>query len=69
MAFLKGLTFQELAEATGEKERAARVYIAARIGHSAPNSPRIRALRRVKALSTAHETRDRHQRRSTGFLT
>eukprot|EP00959_Pyramimonas_sp_CCMP1952_P014284 302444-Pyramimonas_sp.AAC.1 len=68
MAFMKGLTYQELAEATGEKERVVRFTLP--LGSAtALRTPRIRALRRVKALPTVLETRHRHQRRSTGFLT
>eukprot|EP00959_Pyramimonas_sp_CCMP1952_P379977 7960114-Pyramimonas_sp.AAC.1 len=46
----EGLTYQELAEAIGKKERAARVNFAAWIGHGASNSPRIRTLQRAEAL-------------------
>eukprot|EP00959_Pyramimonas_sp_CCMP1952_P051565 1077460-Pyramimonas_sp.AAC.1 len=40
-ACLKGLTCQELAEATGEKGTRGAFYTAAWIGHGASNSPRI----------------------------
>eukprot|EP00959_Pyramimonas_sp_CCMP1952_P149758 3133285-Pyramimonas_sp.AAC.1 len=69
MAFLQGLIYQELAEATGEKGTCGVFYSAVWIGHSASNASRIRTLRRVKALPAVLETRHGHQRRTAGFPT
>eukprot|EP00959_Pyramimonas_sp_CCMP1952_P294535 6160849-Pyramimonas_sp.AAC.1 len=66
MALLKGLTYQGLAGATGEKERVARFTLP-------PGSTtvlrRIRALRRVEALLAVPQARHWHQGRTSSFLT
>eukprot|EP00959_Pyramimonas_sp_CCMP1952_P060937 1272965-Pyramimonas_sp.AAC.1 len=50
MAFLEGLTYQELAEATGEQGTCGAFCSSAWIGRGASDSPRVRTLRRAKAL-------------------
>ena len=67
MAFLKGLTYRELAEATGEKEREV-CFTPSWIRHSASHFAWVLTLRRTQALPQVPQTWHRHQGRPTGVL-
>eukprot|EP00959_Pyramimonas_sp_CCMP1952_P315424 6601749-Pyramimonas_sp.AAC.2 len=65
MAFLNGLTYQDLAEATGKNAWCALLCCLDR--PRCVGLPRIRTLRRVKALLVVLDTRHWHQRHTARF--
>eukprot|EP00959_Pyramimonas_sp_CCMP1952_P354904 7434328-Pyramimonas_sp.AAC.1 len=69
MAFMKRLTYEELAEATGEKERVVCSTLPPGSAFVLRSHPWTRALRRVEALLAAPQAKHRHQGCTQSLLT
>ena len=66
VAFLKGLTYRELAEATGEKEREVCFTLPPGSASALRTLPGFSPLQRIQALLEMSETWHRYQRRPAG---